>query len=134
MLDAIETKALHSATQLLNAINGEAANANAKLRINSDGLAYFSHKAPGLKSALIGRSAKLTEVKKYLDNISLRFRSNRTDLPLSGIDAQTRGVRSAAAALSEEVTAAIAQNRDITAARCFDLQQAIRTAVDRHAE
>jgi hypothetical protein len=134
MIDPTERRIRNTAIQLENAVNGEAANAQAKLRINDRGMPHFSHKAPGLKSALIGRSGKLTEVKKCLDAIANGFKSNRTDLTDNTIQARTRGVRNEAAALSRRVTTAIAQSGDVTAADCVPLQQAIHAAVDPNAE
>lgn len=122
-------RALHSVIQFQHALGGEADHADAKLRVNSDGLVYFSRKAPGLISAVIGRGQKLQAVKRHLDHISNHFESNMADLPQNIRESKARAVKSAAHALSQRVSRAMVEKGDVTAADCIALRDFARLAV-----
>ena len=117
MPNPVAERAFGAALQLRNAVNHEAASADWQggLRI-ADGLAYFSHKAPGLRSAIIGRGAKLGAVRTHLKGIADNFQSNRMDLSQNSRESMARRVRNEAAALSRRAEAAIASKGDISVA------------------
>lgn len=128
-------RALYSTMQLGHALTASHDNENAKLRV-AGGVVTFSSKAPGLKSAFLGRSAKLKEVKHFMENISNNFQSNvtpalATPLQIANRRASlTRDVRSQAARVASLADQAIKSGGDVLRGQCNALNDAIAAAVD----
>jgi hypothetical protein len=103
----------------------------AKARIDDNGLLYFSNKAPGLKSALVGRSEKLEKVREHLYSLGRNFPSNPAGDSSGRQLARARILQHRAFCLSQQVyEAKLCRDGDIHAADFEELDRAIVDALD----